>query len=206
MWKGVSSLTGSKRSVPAVCIVNQATFRNHRFAATISMDHALSPTSIIAATLCTFHDRCIGVGHANPFAPAGPLWHAIKRNHRYNMLLWDQEDRAERRDVPGSEIVENKCSIDRFSQERNDAIEAIDETVLTMFAVVERRPNAWQNSETRGSMVDRLSILSLKCHHAATPQKLEISVFERCQNCDQRALAPAAVNPPTCRGIGAGRG
>jgi hypothetical protein len=170
------------------------------------MDHALSPTSIIAATLCSFHHRCIGVGRSNLFVPVGPPWHAIERNHRYNMLLWDPEDRARRRDVPGREIIENKRSIDRVNQERNDAIEAIDAALLTMRAVVERRPNARRNSETRGSKVDRLSILSLQCHPAATPQQLEISIFERCQNCDQRAIAPAAVNPPTCRGIGAGRG
>lgn len=81
------------------------------------------------------------------------------------MLLWNEEDQARRCDVHDSEIVKNKRAIDHFNQERNNAIEEIDETLLTMLAAVEHRPDARLNSETPGSIVDRLSILALKCHH-----------------------------------------
>ena len=135
---------------------------------TTTKDHSLSsPPSGIAAKLRSFHDRAVEAGNSNPSPSisSGPLWRAIERNHHYNMLLWEQEDQARRRNVADSEIVENKRSIDRFNQQRNNAIEAIDETLLTMLSLVQRRAGARRNSETPGSMIDRLSILSLKCYH-----------------------------------------
>lgn len=89
----------------------------------------------------------------------------VARNHRCNAALWEQEDQARRPDVPDAEIVRNKRAIDRYNQCRNDAIEAIDEAILTAMATVRPRPDAWLNSETAGSIIDRLSINSLKLHH-----------------------------------------
>ncbi len=67
--------------------------------------------------------------------------------------------------MPDSEIATNKRAIDGYNQKRNDAIERIDETLLETFASTVRRPGAGLSSETAGSMIDRLSILSLKIHH-----------------------------------------
>jgi hypothetical protein len=89
-------------------------------------------------------------------------WSHIERNHRCNCRLWSEEDQARRRDVGDSAIAANKRSIDAFNQQRNDAIEKIDETLLALLPAAEQ---GRLNSETAGAMVDRLSILSLKVFH-----------------------------------------
>ena len=92
-------------------------------------------------------------------------WRSIAANHRCNRLLWDEEDQARRTDVADSAIAANKRAIDGYNQRRNDAIERIDEALLARLAGVTPRSDAWHNSETAGSMIDRLSILALKIHH-----------------------------------------
>jgi hypothetical protein len=117
-----------------------------------------------ASEIVEFHDYCL----AAPGAPArfqAGLWAAIETNHWHNCLLWEQEDLARRRNVPDSEIASNKRAIDTHNQKRNDAIERIDEHLLTFLEKFPRKPNARLNSETAGAMTDRLSILSLKVHH-----------------------------------------
>ncbi len=97
--------------------------------------------------------------------PDGPAWEAIAANHRFNHLLWDEEDRARRQDVPPAEIAAGKRLIDQYNQRRNDAVEAIDEAILGMLEDVRPQPDARLNSETAGAMIDRLSILALKIFH-----------------------------------------
>ncbi|HWJ95004.1 MAG TPA: DUF4254 domain-containing protein [Telluria sp.] len=92
-------------------------------------------------------------------------WRWIDANHRCNCLLWLEEDKARRVDVPAAEIAASKRLIDQYNQRRNDAVEAIDETLLSALAGVRRLPGARLSSETAGAMIDRLSILSLKIHH-----------------------------------------
>ncbi len=97
--------------------------------------------------------------------PPGALTEAIADNHRCNRLLWLAEDQARRSDLPDRQIVQCKREIDRYNQQRNDAVERIDDALLAQFASVARRPGARQHSETAGAMIDRLSILSLKIFH-----------------------------------------
>ena len=104
------------------------------------------------------------------------LWHWIRSNHRFNTLLWREEDLARRTRVADAEIAANKRAIDRFNQARNDATERVDEILLMQLGLVDRdsagtdsprstaAPGARLNSETAGSMVDRLSIMALKIH------------------------------------------
>lgn len=96
-----------------------------------------------------------------------PLLSRVLENHRCNALLWAEEDQARRRDVSDSAIAANKRAIDRYNQRRNDAIEAIDELILAEMerAAIRMAPDAWINSETAGSLIDRLSIGALKVHH-----------------------------------------
>ena len=107
-----------------------------------------------ASSLVGFHDGQHGAGDAST------LWQAIEDNHRNNSMLWDEEDLARRRHAPDSEIAGNKRAIDGYNQKRNDAIERIDEQLLSLFTAM--KDSARLNSETPGAMVDRLSILSLK--------------------------------------------
>jgi hypothetical protein len=114
-----------------------------------------------------FHDREIARGGAaEPAAPesADEVWRWIAANHRCNRLLWAEEDLARRTDVPDAEIARNKRAIDRFNQQRNDAVERIDEALLARIAAVPPQEGAWHNAETAGAMIDRLSILALKVH------------------------------------------
>ena len=123
---------------------------------------------IASAAICAYHDAEIEGASRNSAVPADParsVWTWIESNHRHNRLLWDEEDQARRRDVADAAIAANKRAIDGYNQRRNDAIEKIDEALLLRLADVVPEADAWHNSETAGSMVDRLSILALKLFH-----------------------------------------
>ena len=79
--------------------------------------------------------------------------------------MWDEEDKARRIHVVDSDIALNKRNIDRFNQKRADSIESIDEIILDRLSNVTIEEGAWFNSETAGSIIDRLSIASLKILH-----------------------------------------
>jgi hypothetical protein len=133
-----------------------------------------------AADLIHLHDRLLatpGWPRDEPPAPGlqpAELWHWVQANHRFNSLLWAEEDLARRRSVPDAEIAANKRHIDGYNQARNDATERVDELLLLALGLVDAAsarsdaplsqvpPGARLNSETAGSMVDRLSILALK--------------------------------------------
>ena len=121
-------------------------------------------------TLVQFHDRTIGHpdrAKSGEDLPAGDeaLWQAIADNHACNIQLWNEEDQARRPDVPAECIVISKRRIDRLNQQRNDAIEAIDDALITLLAECHALPDARLHSETPGAMIDRLSILALKIFH-----------------------------------------
>jgi len=123
-------------------------------------------STIDAAAVAAFHDQALHNPDWPVFdEPQSGTWTWIAANHRYNGLLWREEDRARRLDVPPSEIAASKRLIDRYNQKRNDAVEALDERLLGELARVSRQPGARLSSETAGAMVDRLSILALKIHH-----------------------------------------
>lgn len=119
---------------------------------------------ISAARIVTFHDARLDdpgrpVSGAARFAD-GP-WRAIEEIHRFNARLWEEEDLARRTEVSDADVAASKRAIDRFNQGRNDAIERLDEALLARLPgkVVE---SARLNSETAGSIIDRLSINSLR--------------------------------------------
>ena len=132
-----------------------------------------------AADVIATHDRLLRSGGWPVTEPAPRdtgLWLWIQTNHRFNCLLWAEEDLARRTQVGAAEIAANKRAIDRFNQARNDATERVDELLLTTLGLVDpasARTDApvstvaagsRLNSETAGSMIDRLSILALKMH------------------------------------------
>ncbi|MBI5751875.1 MAG: DUF4254 domain-containing protein [Hydrogenophilales bacterium] len=143
------------------------------------------------AEIAAFHDHCVHTEHWEHDAPVqfpSGVWCFIERNHRHNSLLWAEEDQARRKHVPDSEIAANKRAIDRNNQARNDAIEKIDEILLTELDSVARQPDAWLNSETAGSMVDRMSVLSLKIYHMnLQTQRADADEAHR-ETCRQKVL------------------
>ena len=139
------------------------------------------PVSLLdTAALLRFHEKACDAFFAGTTLPTAhttdALWRAIDDNHGCNMRLWAQEDLARRQHAPDAEIVANKRAIDRYNQARNDAIERMDEWLLLALGLVSAEsaradaplvqpgPQARLNSETAGSMTDRLSIIALKCH------------------------------------------
>ena len=91
----------------------------------------------------------------------------VCRQHEQNYRLWHQEDIARSPDVGDAEIATVKRAIDKLNQQRNDLIEQLDDGLLAELAVAKVQPQAEarQNTETPGSVIDRLSILALRLYH-----------------------------------------
>ncbi len=133
--------------------------------------------------LIEFHDARL-LGKAPSLRPAGDaLAAAIADNHQWNELLWRTEDQARRADVPDRHIVRAKRAIDRYNQRRNDAVERIDDALLSEFAGLPCRPDARLHSETAGAMIDRLSILSLKIFHMQVQSTRHDASAEHLSDC-----------------------
>lgn len=91
----------------------------------------------------------------------------VCRQFTFNFQLWHEEDIARSPDVSDSDIARVKRSIDRFNQQRNDAIEQLDDWITAKLAEqnIVAAVNAPLNTETAGSVIDRLSILALRIFH-----------------------------------------
>jgi hypothetical protein len=121
-----------------------------------------------AQSIMLFHDEKLSEPEwplVQSLDPLPDVWHWVETNHRYNTLLWNEEDKARRTDVGSMEIAISKRLIDQYNQKRNDAVEAIDEAILAKLDACPHLDNARLNSETAGAMIDRLSILCLKILH-----------------------------------------
>ena len=123
---------------------------------------------IDVAQITTLHRNLVQSWHAQEiFNPCRDLMYLVCEQHRFNFLLWHEEDVARSPDAGDSRIAAVKRAIDRLNQQRNDATERIDDHLKR--AVEQRgvviQPDARWNSETPGSVVDRLSILALRIYH-----------------------------------------
>ena len=91
----------------------------------------------------------------------------VSRQHYVNFELWHQEDMARDPDAPDSKIAAVKRAIDVLNQRRNDMIEQMDQYLLNVLQKnnIQYTKDAEMNSETPGSIIDRLSINALKIYH-----------------------------------------
>ena len=106
--------------------------------------------------------------HGEPLDnPYTGLLAIVCQQHQYNFQLWHEEDIARSPDVGDEKIAQVKRAIDGFNQQRNDWIERIDETLIQMCSTggVVAQADARLNTETPGSAIDRLSIMSLRIYH-----------------------------------------
>ncbi len=105
--------------------------------------------------------------NSNYIANSDLLTEAILIQHKSNFDLWHLEDDARDAKADDSIIAKIKRGIDKVNQQRNDQIEKIDEKLIQILleSKVTTEQNAKLNSETPGSICDRLSINSLKIFH-----------------------------------------
>jgi len=107
---------------------------------------------------------------AAPGEPAPPdpadLGALVLAQHLANYRLWHVEDDARARDVGPEVIARCKRDIDRLNQQRNDLMEQVDACLVSLLLpLLPARLPERINTETLGSALDRLSILSLKIFH-----------------------------------------
>ena len=91
----------------------------------------------------------------------------VCKQHSFNFQLWHEEDIARSPDADDAVIARVKRAIDGFNQQRNDWIENVDDHLARM--IEERKVKVDEvariNTETPGSVIDRLSILALRIYH-----------------------------------------
>jgi hypothetical protein len=115
-----------------------------------------------AQTVARWHDGAID----NPYEGFLRL---VCEQHKFNFLLWHEEDLARSPEAGDARIASVKRAIDRYNQQRNDAIERLDDWLCAELArrAVSPSPAARRSTETPGSAIDRLSILALRIYHMA---------------------------------------
>ena len=114
------------------------------------------------------HAQCVALWHQQEIAnPYTGFLQVVCQQHTYNYLLWHEEDIARSPNVGDERIAAVKRAIDRYNQQRNDAIEQLDAYLLRELTQrnIVPQSDARRNTETPGSTIDRLSILSLRRYH-----------------------------------------
>lgn len=114
------------------------------------------------------HRETVALWHDSPVSnPYSSLMEIVCKQHSFNFLLWHEEDIARSRDVGDARIAEVKRSIDGYNQNRNDWIEKIDDWITEYLQqnLIQAPSSAQLNTETPGSVIDRLSILALRIYH-----------------------------------------
>lgn len=119
-------------------------------------------TTLHRDTVIRWHDQPID----NPYADFLAL---VCQQHAFNFQLWHEEDIARSPDVSDARIAQVKRAIDRFNQQRNDAIEKLDDWLTDRLQSANISPanELPGNTETPGSAIDRLSIIALRIFHLA---------------------------------------
>ena len=99
--------------------------------------------------------------------PSDAFLSLVCHQHESNFRLWHEEDKARSRTATDREIAAVKRTIDKLNQQRNDRIEQLDDTIAGLLndAGVRALDDAPLNTETPGSAIDRLSIMSLRIYH-----------------------------------------
>ena len=125
-----------------------------------------------AEAVLVLHDRLTSLWH-QPRSEREPepeykeaFTEAVAEQHLANFELWHIEDQARIPTASDRQIAESKRAIDRTNQRRNDLMERCDVVLLeALHAQGLPRAGAELHSESPGLMLDRLSILALKCYH-----------------------------------------
>jgi hypothetical protein len=104
---------------------------------------------------------------AEPQVDGCGLQDRIAALHRWNFLLWHEEDLARAPTAGDPAVAAVKRAIDRYNQSRHDSIEAVDDLLAEILAERHIAPpsGALAATETPASALDRLSVLELRRYH-----------------------------------------
>ena len=108
--------------------------------------------------------------------------------HHFNFLLWHEEDKARSTVDDDLVIAAVKRAIDGYNQQRNDWIEKLDDHLSRQIdeqAVVVSK-HARLNSETPGSIIDRLSIIALRIYHLGEQLQRDDASAQHIEKVQQR--------------------
>ncbi len=151
-----------------------------------ALTRARLASALKAARIVRIHEGLVRLWHEREAAlssweqacrrlpvPEEPIARLAAIIGRINTYQWHEEDRARDTDASDETIAAVKRSIDCSNQRRVDAIEELDAWLESAIRAVGVVPGASAplNSETPGSLVDRLSILVLKLYHMAQQAK-----------------------------------
>ena len=112
--------------------------------------------------IAQLHRRTVTAWHQQEISnPYGGLLEVVCQQHSFNFRLWHEEDIARSPVADDPTIAGVKRRIDKLNQQRNDWIEKIDDflTGLLRERGVATPQDAPINTETPGSVMDRLSIM-----------------------------------------------
>lgn len=119
-------------------------------------------------TILDLHETTVAQWHTHEIDnPYEGFLRVVCLQHQQNFRLWHQEDIARSSDVSNADLAAVKRAIDKLNQQRNDLIERLDDCLIDDLAAagVQPQPDAPLNTETPGSVIDRLSIVALRLYH-----------------------------------------
>jgi hypothetical protein len=127
----------------------------------------------LATEICIQQDKFTSSWHSDPenlLTDGSTLMIRVIEQHRFNFDLWHEEDKAREPGADNATIAGVKGRIDYLNQQRNDMVTVIDEYLDDRYFSpldnsLNRNSDIPWNSETIGSIIDRLSIASLKNYH-----------------------------------------
>ncbi len=108
--------------------------------------------------LSTFNDSL----DLTEFKDSNRIEHHVELLSLINTYLWHEEDKARDMQASDTEIAGVKRMIDKLNAMRVNKTEEIDNIIFRNFNF---NDNAPLNTETPGSVIDRLTILALKKYH-----------------------------------------
>jgi hypothetical protein len=149
----------------------------------------LEPTD--AAALAAWQAQCTQRWHAQPSlapaeAPSTNFQAILTQNHSHNVQLWQHEDKARRDDRGFAYVYDAKRAIDHHNQQRNNMMECMDAMLHAHFAFPPKG-DVPLHSETPGMIIDRLSILALKCFHMDLQSQRQDTDKTHQQNCQHKS-------------------
>jgi cell division protein FtsB len=155
--------------------------------------------------ITALHANTVRLWHSQPVENTyRDFLYVICEEHKYNFLLWHQEDIARSRQASDAQIAQVKRNIDQLNQKRNDWIERIDDTLKRTLDERKILPAAaakW-NTETPGAAIDRLSILSLRIYHMEEQAERSDTTTEQVARAQSRLATLTAQHEDLSTSVG----